>query len=80
MSTTVIEVPGVFDTGLTFRLTAEPRDADLSAFAGRATFCIASGAFGVQTYMSPDECEELASMLMLAAKELRDMEPLKVAA
>jgi hypothetical protein len=80
MSSTTLRVHGVFDTGVTFRLTAEPRDADLAAFAGRATMTVNAGAFGAQTYITPAECEELASMLMLAAKELRDMEPLKVAA
>lgn len=73
MSTTKLVIDGVYDARCEVRVSANRHAADLSRFDSVATVTVGSGAFGLQTYLTPAECEELASMLLLAAKEVRDL-------
>lgn len=54
-----------------FRVTARRHSPDLASFDRTATVSIDTGACNVQTYMTPDECDELAAILTAAAREVR---------
>lgn len=72
MSTTSMNIAGVFDSRCRVRLSVEAQPADLRQFDGKATLSFSTGAVNLQTYLTPAECEEMSSMLLLAAKEARE--------
>ena len=47
------------------------KTADLPEFDCLARFVVSTGAARVQTYMTPDECRKLASMLLDCAVDLQ---------
>jgi hypothetical protein len=63
-------ITGVYDTGIDVRISTERRAADMSAFAGTATFVIRSGASMLQTYLTAAELRELATAAIAAAIDL----------
>lgn len=72
MSATSLRIAGVYDSGVAVRLSAEMHtESGLSIFNGKATLSLSTGACNLQTYITPNECEELSSMLLLAAQEMR---------
>lgn len=81
MSTATIRCPAVHDTAVEFRVTGTNyREASLSSFNRFVTFIAQSGACGLQTYLTPDEAEELAGLLVKCALEVREQQVQKVAA
>ena len=56
-----------------FNVSTCRNPADLSSFDRFVTVVVSTGACGVQSYLTPDECDELAAMLVQAAKEQREI-------
>jgi hypothetical protein len=52
------------------RLTTEVRTPDLAMFAGTATLVFSSGSCCLQTYITSQQCTDLASALLDAAAAL----------
>ena len=55
-----------------FRVVSEWRDdPDLAGYNALVTVTVSTGACYVQTYLTPEECDTLASMLVAKAAEQR---------
>lgn len=73
MTTKTIECAAIFGRSTAFRVTARRHPSDLSSFDRTATVSVDTGACNVQTYLTPEQCDELAAMLTEAAQEVRHM-------
>jgi hypothetical protein len=74
MSKHRLTIAGICNTGCEVRVTAERHAADLQRFNGTATLTGNTGACGVQTYLTAEECERMADIFTEAARSLRAME------
>ena len=57
----------------TFSVSSKRQPANLASFDRFVTVVVDTGACGIQTYLTPDECDALAAALVKAAAEQRDI-------
>ena len=73
MSRTTLRAATISHAAVDLSVSASRHGPDLASFDRFVILVAYSGAFSMQAYLTPDECEELSSMLLLAAKEQRDI-------
>jgi hypothetical protein len=68
MNETVVIAPEALHLGkCSFRVSVAEHDHDLERLDAFATVVVSTGACGVQLYLTPDNCRDLAKMFNAAA-------------
>lgn len=73
MARTTLRAETIKPATTEFSVTAHRNPPDIASFDRFVTVVVSTGACDVQAYLTPDECDALAAMLVKAAAEQRDI-------